>query len=177
MAVGLVHEHPFAQPHHGLHTEPCTQLGLVVLAGHTWVAIGVQQALFGNQQGALPVHVNSPAFQNEIRPVAIDAFDFADLLRHRGVEVPREVQPAVQPAPGVELPVDAPPTALVVHHDGGPDIAHPGVVAGDFHHPYRGRQLRPGVGILPRGNAHPDGFTGANGRGNRRKGRLGRLGT
>ena len=177
MAVGLVHEHPFAQPHHGLHTEPGTQLGLVALAGHTRVTIRVQQALFGNQQGTLPIHVDGSAFQNEIRPIAVETLYLADLLRHSSIEIPREVQATLQPAPGVEVPVDASPTALVIHHDGRPNIAHPCVIAGDFHQPHRRRQLRPGVGILPRGNPHPDGFTGANRRGNRRKGRLRRLGT
>ena len=61
------------------------------------------------QHGALAVDVDRAALEHERRAVAVGAFDLEHLAGDALVAVPGEVQAAVEPAPGVEVPVHAAP--------------------------------------------------------------------
>jgi hypothetical protein len=72
------------------------------------VAVAIKQAFAGGDQRTFAINMNRTAFQHKtFGVVARRALDFEDLAAHLLIAVPREVQPAVKPAPGVEVPVHA----------------------------------------------------------------------
>ncbi len=62
----------------------------------------------------------------------------------------------MQPAPGVEVPVDAASAAAAVEDERRPDVAHPRVVACQLEHAHRPRQHRAGALELRGGCRHRD---------------------
>ena len=98
------------------------------------------------------------AFHDERRLVAVDAHELGDLARHELILVPGEVEAVVHPAPGVELPVDESHTALVIDHERGPAVAHPGIVAGQLDDAHGVGQQVAGILELIVVDAHGDRF-------------------
>ena len=90
-----------------------------------------EQALVGDDDGALAVHSDGAALEDHVVGTVAHA---AGKLRHlRGdlvVGVPREVQAVDEAAVGVEMPVAGALVARTVGHEGGAGVAEPGVVGG-----------------------------------------------
>ena len=84
--------------------------------------------MLGDERRACAVRVDCAAFVDHGCAITITPFDLQHLARDEIVLVPREVQTALQAAPGVELPVDTADRAARVDYEGRPDIAHPAVV-------------------------------------------------
>jgi hypothetical protein len=154
VAVGLVPEYAAPEPQHLLGAEVVEQLPFDLLAGELRVAVGVEQALFGGEHGPLAVDVDRAALEHDRSPVPIGALDLEDLAGDPVVAVPGEIEAALEPAPGVEDPVDAAPAAFAADHEGRPRVAHPGVVGGELDDPDRGREQRSAVLELGVGDAH-----------------------
>ena len=132
-----------------------------------------EQAHFRRQHRALAVDVNGAALEHEaLCAVAVHIRDLADLARDLIVLVPGEIQPVDEPAPGVELPVHRAKTALVVHKERRPAVAHPRVVALELHDADIFGELGARVLILAHGCADRDLFKFCDGLGNIRKGLL-----
>ena len=129
VAVGLVVEDPLAQPQHGRRTGVGTEQGLDLPATEMGVAVGIEQALLGDEQRALAIGVDRPTLADHRRAVPIEPLDLEDLARDGIVLIPGVVEPAPMPTPGVEHPVDAADLATIAHDAGRADITHPGVVA------------------------------------------------
>src|SRR3954471_6443925 len=106
--IGLVVEYTLAQPDDRADAQVTAQLLFNLLPAQGGIAIGVEQTLFGNQHGAFAVHVDGTAFVDDARPVAIPVFDLQDFAGHQLILIPREIQAAIQAAPGIEVPVDTP---------------------------------------------------------------------
>src|SRR5699024_9331258 len=99
--------------------------------GHGRVAAGIKQAHVGGDHGALAVHVDGAALEDEaLGTVATAAAHLGHLERDLLVFVPREVQAVFETAVGVEVPMHGALAALVVDHPGGTGVAHPRVVGG-----------------------------------------------
>ena len=109
---GLVEIHTLSQPQHGGDPQIAPQLLLDVGAGQLRVAVGVQQALLSRQARPLAVDMNGPSFEHEFGSITIGPFDRQNLLRNLVVEIPRDVESAIQSAPGVEGPIHAAPPPL-----------------------------------------------------------------
>ena len=159
MAVGFVRVHALAQPKDLIHVQVLAQVFLDLLLGEFRVAARAQQALLGDHQGALAVHMDGAALQHKvIGLVHIHIFDVADLGRDPVVLVPGEIQAVEQAAPSIEVPIDGAHLALVVLHEGGAAIPHPAVVAGNFDHAHVLAQKAAGVFELGVAHAHGDGL-------------------
>ena len=87
---------------------------------HAGIAVRVEQALLGGEAGALPVDVDRTALEHEGGAIAVHALDLEHLSGHLVVAVPGKIQAAVETAPGVEGPVDAPAPAPAVDQKVGP---------------------------------------------------------
>src|SRR5690606_27248270 len=108
VAVGLVVEQAIRQPDHFVHAQVLGEYLLDLLAGEVRVAVLVEQAFPGGDQGAFAIDVDRAAFQHEaFGAVARAALDLEDLAGHLIVALPGPVQAAVEAAPGVEGPVHA----------------------------------------------------------------------
>ncbi|MCY1180434.1 hypothetical protein D9M73_208760 [compost metagenome] len=131
------------------------------------IAVVVEQALFGGDQGAFTIDVNRTAFKHEaFSVVALASLHLKDLAGHLLVTVPRRVQPALEAAPGIEAPVDAAHFAAVVDDKGRAGVTHPGVVVADFHHTdVRPVQTGTGVVVLSGRNGHGHRFETGDGLG------------
>ncbi len=154
VAVGLVFVDAAAEPDHLLGAEVLVQRRLDLLARELGVAVAVEQALLGDQHRALAVDVDRAALEHDRRPVAVGCFDLEHLAGDPVVAVPGEVEPAVEPAPGVEAPVDPAPAALAVDEEGRAGVADPGVVGRQLDHPDRGGEERAAVVELGVGDRH-----------------------
>ena len=178
MTVGFIELTTTRQPDHLFSAEVIAEpAGHLVLA-QVSVAIAVKQALFGGQQGALAIGLDTAHFSDKGRAIAIIAFDFEDLLRNLIILVPRVVEPAIKTTVGVELEVHtAYFAAVVIDQKGWAAVAKPGVVAGHFHHPYMGRQLATGIGVLAGRGAYSDRLAAGNCRDDIHPNLLRRLGT
>jgi hypothetical protein len=132
-AVGLVVEDALAQPQHGGRTGVGTEQGLDLAAAEMGVAVGIEQALLGDEQRALAIGVDRPTLADHRRAVPIEPLDLKDLARDGIVLIPGVVEPTPMSTPGVEHPVDAADLATIVHDAGRADITHPGIVAREFH--------------------------------------------
>ncbi|MNN05713.1 hypothetical protein D3C81_1184810 [compost metagenome] len=167
MAIGFVVEQAIRQPDDFIHSQVRTQHRFDFCAIHVRVAIAVEQAFFGGDQGAFAVDVNRTAFQHEaFGAVARAALDLEDLAADLRVTVPRRIQAAVKTAPGIEVPVHATDFATVVDDEGRTGVANPGVVAGHFHHTnIRHVQTGTGVFVLAGGNRHGHRFETGDGLG------------
>jgi len=129
MAVGLASSHsPRPEPQNLLGSEVLAQRALDLPTRERRVAAGAEQALFGVITVPSPSDVDRAALEHERRTVARGAFDLEHLGGGAIVAVPREVQPAIEASPRVEVPVDAAQAAAVVEHERRPDVAHPRVV-------------------------------------------------
>src|SRR5688572_2779818 len=176
MAIGLVVDHALAQPDDLPHAEVITQMLLDVRTAHVRISVAVQQALLGDQRRALAIHVDGAAFIDERRAISVTGFDLQHLASHGVVQVPREIQPAVEPAPGIEAPVHTAFHAFLVDHERGADVAHPGVVVGNLDHaPGFGQQAARELEVL-RGHAHAHGLEPRDGGSHFRENPLRRLG-
>jgi hypothetical protein len=173
--IGLVQKHAPPQPNDLLNAEIAAQLFLYVGASEVWIAVGIQQTLFGGKTSALPIHMNRAALQNEGRPVAIRGFELEHLVRDLIVAIPRKVQSALKAAPGVECPIDTPAPTLGIDDECGPDIPHPGIVTRELEHANFARQSGSGVLKLRCGNPYRDRLTSDNSCCHRRKDSLRRL--
>nr|GEW27273.1 hypothetical protein [Tanacetum cinerariifolium] len=122
------------------------------------IAVGIEQTLFCGDERALAVYVDRAAFEHEvIGDVAWAAFDFQHFAGDLFIQVPRGVQPAVEAAPGIEAPIDAPYFTVVVDDEGRPGVTHPGVVIADLDDAdIRYVQSRTGVVVLGSGYADSD---------------------
>src|SRR4029077_14304649 len=126
--VGLIVEHSLAEPDDVAHAQIVAQLPLHVAALQVRIAIGVEQAFLGDQRRAPAVDVDGAAFVHQRSAVAVEPLDVQYLARHELVLVPGKIQSPGKAPPGVEAPVDAAYRAAPIHHAGGPDITHPGII-------------------------------------------------
>jgi len=155
MAVGFIELAAARQPDHLLGAQVVRKAAGHLVLAQVGVAVAVEQALLGGQQGALAVALDAAHLGDKGRAVALEAFDLEDLLGDLVVLVPGVVEAAIEAAVGVELEVHAAHfAALVVDQEGRAAVAEPGVVAGHLHHPHMGRQQAAGVGVLGRRGAH-----------------------
>ncbi len=179
MAVGFIVVQAIRQPDDGFHGQVLTQDVFDLLAVQVRVAVMVEQAFFGGDQGAFPVHMDRTAFQHEaFGVIALAALHLQHLGGQLLVTVPRRVQATLEATPGVEAPVHATHFASVVDHEGWAGVAHPGVVIADFHHADIGQvELATGVFVLASGNRHGDRLETGDGLGQGHVGGLGRLAT
>src|SRR3990167_6078643 len=117
------------------------------------------------------------AFEDEaFAAVARATFDLEDLAGHLVVALPREVQAAVEAAPGIEGPVDAAHFAVRVADEGRPGVAHPGIVAADLEHADSVVvEAGAGVLVLPGGDADGHRLERGDGLGHSGEGGLRRL--
>src|SRR5882724_11535842 len=106
VAIGFVIEYPAPEPEHGFDAQEISQMSLCLRTRQLWVAIGIQQALFGYECGALSIDVNRSAFVDQRRCVTIEPFDLEHLACDLLILIPRMIEAAVEPAPCVEAPVD-----------------------------------------------------------------------
>ena len=90
-----------------------------------------EQALVGDDHGALAVHRDGAALEDHVvGTVARAARELGHLRGDLVVGVPREVQAVDEAAVGVEVPVDRALAARPVGHEGGAGVTEPGVVGG-----------------------------------------------
>src|SRR5580658_11041605 len=108
--------------------------------------------------------MNGPSLEHEFGSITIGAFDRQNLLRNLVVQIPREVESAVQSTPRIEGPIHTAPPSLRIDDEGGSAVARPSIVAAHLHHAHFRRQSRARVLELRGGNADADGLT----RGDRR---------
>ena len=157
MTVGFIVVQAIGQPDDLIHSQLRAQHAFNLFTGQVRVTVAVQQAFAGGDQCAFTINVDRTAFQHKtFGVVARRALDFEDLAAHLLIAVPREVQPAVKPAPGVEVPVHAAHFAGVVDHERRPAVAHPGVIVGKLDHAdVRHIELSASVFVLC--GRHPDG--------------------
>ena len=171
--VRLVGVDAVLDPQHLLAPEVFAQHLLDLFFRLVGVAALREQAHLSRQHRALSVDVNGTALEHEtLCAVAVHVRDLADLARDLVVLVPGEIQPVDEPAPGVELPVHRAKTALVVHKERRPAVAHPRVVALELHDADIFGELGACVLILAHGCADRDLFKFCDGLGNIRKGLL-----
>ncbi|MNZ39017.1 hypothetical protein D3C78_565030 [compost metagenome] len=177
MAVGLVVVEAIRQPDHRLHRQLLAQRRLDLFAIEVRVAVAVEQAFLGGDQGAFAIDMDGAAFQHEaIGAIALAVLDLEDLARHLVVAVPGEVEAAIEAAPGIEGPVHTAHFALVVDHEGRAGITDPGVVGADFHHAdVRLVETRAGVLVLAGGDADGHRLEARDGLGHGGEGGLRRL--
>ena len=179
MTIGLVVIQALGQPDHLADTQMIGQHHFDFLAQQMRIAIAVEQAFLGGQQGALTVHMDRPALEHEpLGAVARAALYAENLVGHLVVALPGPVQPAVEAAPGVEGPVHTAQTTLTVGHEGGACVAHPGIIRAHLDYPdTRVAELQIGILVLRRRDADSHRLESGNRLRHFGKGRLGRLGT
>ena len=149
MAVCLVPPDAVGEPEDLFRPEVVPQHLLDLFPGEVRVAAGGEEALFGDHDRPFAVRVDRAALKDEIPAVvAVDVQKVAGLPGDMVVPVPGEIEPVVQPAPGVEPPVDPADFARGVFDDDRRDVPRPGVVGGEFRHPHLGRQRSPRVFVL-----------------------------
>ena len=171
--VRLVRVDAVLDPQHLLAAEVVADHLLDLFFALIGVAALREQAHLGRQHRTLAVDVDRAALEHEaLCAVAVHVRDLADLARDLVVLVPGEIQPVDEPAPGVELPVHRAKTALVVHKERRPAVAHPRVVALELHDADIFGELGARVLILAHGCADRDLFKSCDGLGNIRKGLL-----
>ncbi|MNZ16497.1 hypothetical protein D3C78_334740 [compost metagenome] len=177
MAIGFVVVQAIGQPDDGLHRQVLTQDLFDLLTVQVRVAVAVEQALFGSDQGALTVHMDRAALKHEaFGLVALATLHFQHLGCQLLIAVPRRVQAAVEAAPGVEAPIHTAHFARIVDDEGRAGITHPGVVVADFHHTDVGQvQLTAGVFVLAGRNSNGNRLEAGDGFGQGDVGSLGRL--
>ena len=140
------------------------------------IAVLVQQAGFRDQHGALAIDMDGPAFEHCWGAEAFRPFDFQHFRGDLVVQIPGEIQPAAEPAPGVENPVHAGEFSLRIEQEGGAGIARPGIVAAGLHHAHGLGEHGAGIGELPGADQHGDRLEPRDGGGDRGEGGLRRLG-
>src|ERR1700730_13717431 len=136
VSVRLVIEDTLPQPDHLADTEVIAQLVFNLLAAQAGVAVGIEQALLGNQHCAFAVDMQGAAFVDDGCPVALAGFDLENLARNQVVLVPRKIEAAVQTAPGVEMPIDSSHGAARVDYKCRPDIPHPAIIMSELDDAY-----------------------------------------
>ena len=177
VAVGLVGVDAVAQPEDLFAAEIVAEHMLDRAAVHGGVAPLGQQAHLSREHRALAVDMDRPALEHEaLSAVGIDALELADLLRDLIVEIPREIEPVDEPAPGVERPVHGAHAAVIVDEERRPAVADPGVVARHLDDAHGARQALARVLVLRRGDADRHGFKLQDGRCHVQKGFLRGLG-
>ena len=171
--VRLIRVDAVLDPQHLLAAKVVAKHLLDLFFALVGVAAFRQQTHLGRQHRTFAVDVNGAALEHEaLGAVAVHIRDLADLARDLVVLVPGEIQPVDEPAPGVELPVHRAKTALVVHKERRPAVAHPRVVALELHDADIFGELGARVLILAHGCADRDLFKFCDGLGNIRKGLL-----
>ena len=107
-------------------------LGILFLLEHCGAgAAGGQEALIGNDKGALAVDGDGAALENHVvGTIAAAAGELSHLEGDLLVLVPREVQAVDEAAVSVEVPVVSALLALAVDDVGGSGVAEPSVVGG-----------------------------------------------
>ena len=129
VAVGLVGVDAVLDPDDLLDAEVLAEKTLDLLLGVLRVAVLVQKAHLGHDDGALAVAVERAALEDVVvGTIAVHLLDLGDLKAQRGVLVPREVQTVDEAAVGVEVEVAERELALAVHEERRARIAQPGVV-------------------------------------------------
>ena len=167
MAVGFVVVQAIGQPDDGLNRQVLTQDLFNLLTVQVRVAVAVEQAFFGSDQGALTIHMDRAALKHE----AFGLIALATLhLQHLGcqllIAVPRRVQAAVKAAPGVEAPIHTAHFARIVDDEGRAGITHPSVIVADFDHTNIWLvELATGIFVLAGGGRDGDRFEAGNGLG------------
>ncbi|MNE39930.1 hypothetical protein D3C80_1339120 [compost metagenome] len=148
MAVGLVVVQAIRQPDDAVNCQVIAQNGFDLLTVQVRVAVVVEQAFLGGDQGAFTIDMDRAAFQHEaFGVVALAAFHLQHLAGHLLVAVPWRVQTTLEAAPGIEAPVDTTHFTAVVDDEGRAGITNPGVVVADFHHT-NVRQVQTGAGVI-----------------------------
>ena len=171
--VRLVGVDAVLDPQHLLTAEVVAKHLLDLFFRLVGVAAFRQQTHLGRQHRTFAVDVDGAALKHKaLRAIAVHIRDLADLARDLVVLVPGEIQPVDEPAPGVELPVHRAKTALVVHKERRPAVAHPGVVALELHDADIFWELCPRILILAHRCADGDLLKSCDGLGNIRKGLL-----
>ena len=82
MPVGLIAWHALAHPDDVADAEVILEHTLHLLAGAALVAVLIQHALLGDQDGALAIHVNRAALYHQRGAEAFGALEPEDFLRH-----------------------------------------------------------------------------------------------
>src|SRR5690554_3115461 len=150
VAIGLIAVEALGQPDDTLHPEMVAERLLDLVPLQVRVAVGIEQTFLSSDQGALAVHMDSPAFEDEAFGAVTRATLHAEyLVGYLIIQIPGGIQAAVQTTPGVEYPVHATQPTLAVDDEGRSGIPNPGIIAADFHYPDRRMiQLRTGIGVL-----------------------------
>ena len=159
VAVGLVGVDAVAQPEDLFAAEIVAEHMLDRAAVHGGVAPLGQQAHLSREHRTLAVDMDRPALEHEaLGAVGIDTLQLAHLLRDLIVEIPREIEPVDQTAPGVERPVHGAQTAAVVDEKRRTAVADPRVVARHLDDAHGARQALARGLVLRRADADRHGF-------------------
>eukprot|EP00963_Diacronema_lutheri_P007323 scaffold644_cov357-Pavlova_lutheri.AAC.22 len=141
------------------------------------VAIGIQQALFGGEQGAFSICVYASILQHHVLWVSFHAFQLQYLPSYEQISVPGCVAPFFRPSPRIEAPVHASDfLRVVVNNERGTRVSGPGVVEGHLHHPHLFRERLSRLHPLVAAREHRHGFEPGDGTRDFREGSLRRLG-
>ena len=97
MPAGFIVDHALAQPDDGLHAEIGLEVRSISSLAKPGLRFGIQQTLFGDQCGALAIHMDGAAFVDERRAVSIAAFDLENLAARRDRPGPRESRARLSP--------------------------------------------------------------------------------
>src|SRR5690606_8091796 len=125
MAVRLILIDTAAEPDEFFDGEIVRKHRLDLLSREAGIAVRIEKAFLGGEECALAICMDGAAFEHDGRAVAVHALDLRDLGGDEIVLVPGEIEAAIEPAPGIEYPVDGTHATLPVHDEGGAAIAHP----------------------------------------------------
>ena len=125
MAAGLVVEDACAEPDRLFDSDIVGQRAFDLLARKAGIAVGIEQAFLGGDQRALAIDMDRAAFEHDGRTIAVGALDLGHLGGDQIVLVPGEVKAPIEPAPGIEDPVDRADRAAVIDDKGRAAVAHP----------------------------------------------------
>ncbi len=132
VAVGRIVAEVARQPDDFAHPEHGTQLGIGLGLAPSGIAIGIEHARFGGNQGSLAVRQKSAALDDEIRP------------KHGRRGARRDARPELRvlvegqafAAPGVEGENGGRTRARCVENEGRSGVAQPRIVHGNGNHPH-----------------------------------------
>src|SRR3954453_13769892 len=122
MAVGFILLVSLAKPDYLADAQIVLQMLLDLRLAQVGIAVGIKQAFLGRDQGALPIHVDRAAFQNQRSAVALHS----EMVEHAPCQFAVKLMVRVVVAPSVEAPI--PPCDLATaDHEGRAGIANPAI--------------------------------------------------
>jgi len=113
MAIGDVEPAHAGNPDHSLHAEYGLEVPFDVGAGDTWIAVVVDPAAFGQQQGAVAVIFDAAAFATDRGDVALHAEMLSNLAGDAGIAGMRLLV-----APAIEAEIHGGDRAVLGTHEG-----------------------------------------------------------